>query len=175
MQTFEKFYQIADREEMITAVIDLEKYVDWIIPDFPKEKYSDTNESKNENAYVYLKVVDNNTYNEMAKMLGYEPQKDKCILFDIQRGYMQKYDENGNYIGYEISYTSNYKDMNGLSWPYQYEKSAIKISSKLYAVTIFDTFILKTPPEKVFLLFRGGFLHHVNVLWFILHIRLYNS
>ena len=80
MQTFEKFYQIADREEMITAVIDLEKYVDWIIPDFPKEKYSDTNESKNENAYVYLKVVDNNTYNEMAKMLGYEPQKDKYMM-----------------------------------------------------------------------------------------------
>ena len=113
MQTFEKFYQIADREEMINAVIDLETYGDWIIPDLPKEKYSDTNESENEDAYVYLKVVDNNTYNEMAKMLGYEPQKDKYILFDIQRGYMQKYDENGNYIGYEISYTSNYKDMNG--------------------------------------------------------------
>ena len=111
VKTLEKFHQIADRDEINLAVMDMTESKYWIIQDFPQEKYADATDNPNREAVIHLTVVDDNTYKSIAKMAGYETQKDKYILVDCQKSNEQKYDDKGNFTGYDTKYVSAFKNM----------------------------------------------------------------
>ena len=113
VKSFDRFRQIADRDEISSAVMHLYCTRSWILPDFPKEKYADRIEKDEEDSdfIIFLSVVDNDTYRELAEAVGYEPHKGKYILADRLKTYEAKYDENGNYAGEQEVYVSNFKDM----------------------------------------------------------------
>ena len=129
VKNFDKFHQLADRDEINAAVMQLYHARNFILPDFPKEKYSDRIEKDSDDSdfIIFLSVLDNDTYNEFAKAVGYEPQKGKYILLDRMKTYESRYDENGNYAGEQEVYVSNFKDMKGYTFKlmdsdaYEYE------------------------------------------------------
>ena len=126
VKSFDEFHQLADRDEIDLAVMQLYYVQNFILPDFPKEKYSNTED--NDTQFISLSVLDNDTYNEFAKAIGYESQKGKYILLDRLKNYEAVYDENGNYAGSKEIYLSRFKDMEGYTFKlmdfnaYEYEE-----------------------------------------------------
>lgn len=71
--------------------------------------------------YMSVEAIDNKTFDEFAKKLGssYEKLKGKAIIFDKVKSQEQKFDENGNYAGYEYVHRPVFKDMVGYTFKLQ--------------------------------------------------------
>ena len=129
-ESLDKYYKFADGEDIIESSYSA-SISNIAALDFPTNMLSEyevysfvEEERKKDNIlipYMSVKAVDNKTFDEFAKKLGssYEKFKGKAIIFDKVKNQEQKFDENGNYAGYEYVHRPVFKDMVGYTFKLQ--------------------------------------------------------
>ena len=129
-KSLDKYYKFADGEDIIESSYSA-SISNIVALDFPTNMLSEykvygfVDEERGKDIltipYMSLKAVDNKTFDEFAKKLGssYEKLKDKAIIFDKVKSQEQKFDENGNYDGYEYVHRPVFKDMVGYTFKLQ--------------------------------------------------------
>ena len=129
-KSLDKYYKFADGEDIIESSYSA-SISNIAALDFPTnmlseyEVYAFVDEEREKDniliPYMSVKAVDNKTFDEFAKKLGssYEKLKGKAIIFDKVKNQEQKFDENGNYDGYEYVHRPVFKDMVGYTFKLQ--------------------------------------------------------